>query len=192
MKDLASVYHMKDGRVLVEIELDDLQQLFNTLDPSPFHKKDIDADAEEYIVSTVHDIAPKKDIALIVYLPHEKAQIEQPEPLAEAIHNYFEYRCQHARRELRIVLRRGWESLLVGTLFLFACVFLQSLLPLVIKHPVVLHFLQEGLIICGWVAMWGPIQVFLYEWRPIGSMLSVYRKLTRVRVDIQPAGSGQG
>src|SRR6516164_10651945 len=34
----------------IEINLSRLTQLFNSLDPSPFHERDLDHDAEDYIV----------------------------------------------------------------------------------------------------------------------------------------------
>ena len=33
----------------IEISLGRLSQLFNSLDPSPFHERDLDYDAEDYI-----------------------------------------------------------------------------------------------------------------------------------------------
>ena len=36
----------------IELNLSRLNQLFNSLDPSPFHERDLDQDAEEYIVSS--------------------------------------------------------------------------------------------------------------------------------------------
>ena len=35
----------------IEVNLQDLEQFFNTMDPSPFHKKDLDDELEEFIVS---------------------------------------------------------------------------------------------------------------------------------------------
>ena len=35
----------------IELKLRDISQLFNTMDPSPFNEKDLDHDAEEFIVS---------------------------------------------------------------------------------------------------------------------------------------------
>ena len=41
----------------IEISLSRLSQLFNSLDPSPFHERDLDHDAEEYIVGSAEEIA---------------------------------------------------------------------------------------------------------------------------------------
>jgi hypothetical protein len=35
----------------IEIKLQEFEQLFNTIDPSPFHEKDLDHDLEEFIES---------------------------------------------------------------------------------------------------------------------------------------------
>jgi hypothetical protein len=47
--------------------------------------------------------------------------------------------------------------------------------------------LAEGILICGWVAMWRPIQIFLYDWWPIARMIAVYKRLTRIAIDVRPA-----
>jgi len=38
-------YRREDGHTLLEVTLDDVQQLFHSLDPAPFRQKDLDASA---------------------------------------------------------------------------------------------------------------------------------------------------
>ena len=40
---------------LIELRLNNVGQLFNTMDPSPFHERDLDHDAEEFILSWARD-----------------------------------------------------------------------------------------------------------------------------------------
>lgn len=40
----------------IEVRLRDLGQLFNSLDPSPFLDRDLDAEAEKFIVSWAHEL----------------------------------------------------------------------------------------------------------------------------------------
>ena len=40
----------------IEISLSRLSQLFNSFDPSPFHERDLDPDAEEYIVGSAEEV----------------------------------------------------------------------------------------------------------------------------------------
>ena len=45
---------------------------------------------------------------------------------------------------------------------------------------------DEGLYIVGWVAMWRPLEVFLYDWRPIRHRARLYAKLARIPVIVRP------
>jgi len=42
----------------IELRIEEISQLFHTLDPFPFREKDLDADAEEFIVSWARELPP--------------------------------------------------------------------------------------------------------------------------------------
>ena len=44
--------------------------------------------------------------------------------------------------------------------------------------------MSEGLLIGGWVAMWRPLQIFLYEWWPIARKRRIYQALARSSVQV--------
>ena len=52
----------------IELNLRDINQLFNTMDPSPFHEKDLDHDAEEFILSWAEEFHRHETVDLIVHL----------------------------------------------------------------------------------------------------------------------------
>ena len=82
----------------IEISLGKLQQLFNSLDPSPFHDRDLDHDAEEYIIGWAEEIALHLPLKLVIHLPQDQlGSADQPRSGA-AIHNYFAYQQQQSRR----------------------------------------------------------------------------------------------
>ena len=43
--------------VAVELRLDRISRLYNTLDPAPFHEKELDAAADDYIVGSAEEVA---------------------------------------------------------------------------------------------------------------------------------------
>jgi hypothetical protein len=49
---------------------------------------------------------------------------------------------------------------------------------------VVPEIAEEGLLIVGWVAMWRPLEIFLYDWRPIWRRCRLYAK-TRIPVTVR-------
>ena len=175
---------------LLEIRLSTLAQLFNSFDPSPFHQKDLDRDAEDYIVGWADELAPKTSFELVIRLPADQLEAAERSDVAQAIHNYFASRTQQSRRSMRVQLREGRSALAIGLVFLFACMSLRQLVGLVVPAEVGRHILQEGLLILGWVAMWRPLQIFLYDWWPIRHFAELYERLsvTPVRLKAEQAG----
>jgi hypothetical protein len=168
----------------IEIRLSRPQQLFNSLDPSPFYDRDLDEDAEEYIVESADDHPIKKPLTLIIHVPADQALGGEGPDLAQAIHNYFAYRLDATRRRLRLYFRDGRISLLVGLAFLFACIGLRQLV-LAMSQGFAAEIADEGLYIVGWVAMWRPLEIFLYDWRPIRHRARLYAKLAQVPVIVR-------
>lgn len=189
MHDIRQHYRHEDGKGLIEIELRNLHQLFNTFDPSPFHDKDLDADAEEYIVGAVREFARTEPLKLVFYLPPDQLPLANEVNLRQSIHNYFDYRLHAATRDLRFQLRQGRAALLIGLGFLLACSFLREAITLWAGNATLVRTLTEGLLIAGWVAMWRPINVFLYEWWPLRRLCNVFAKLAAIDVDVRPSAA---
>jgi hypothetical protein len=185
MKDLAAIYKTHDGRVLIELEMNSIKQLYNTFDPSPFFERDLDEDAEDYIISSVHDIAMKKPLTLVFHVPSAEASVLKPDDIAVGIHKHFHNKEEAERRELRLTMRRGRISLLIGLVFLVLCITIERFLAAFIAEKVFIDIIKEGFLICGWVAMWRPIQIYLYDWWPILQNIRVFRKLRRIKVEIK-------
>jgi hypothetical protein len=96
----ASTHDRTRPEATIEISLGKLQQLFNSLDP-PFHDRDLDHDAEEYIVSWAEEIALPRPIKLVIHLPQD--QRADQSVLEGAIHNYFAYQQLQNQRRLRLL-----------------------------------------------------------------------------------------
>jgi hypothetical protein len=169
----------------IEISLNRLSQLFNSLDPSPFHERDLDQDAEDYILGSAEEIGLQRSIALIVHLPADQLPQSGTLDLGEAIHNYFAYREAHERRRLRLLFRDGRIALISGLAFLFCCVLLRELASS-FGNDAASEIFGEGMLIIGWVAMWRPLEIFLYEWVPIRRRCRVLAKLATMPVVIRP------
>src|SRR5258705_272078 len=119
----------------IEISVRTFDQLFNTMDPSPFHEKDLDSDAEEFILSWAQEFPG-------------------------------------LRREAR-------TSLFIGGLFLAICLIAGQLL-MKLPENTVWAILKEGLTIAGWVAMWRPLQMYLYDWWPVRRRVRIFEKMSRM------------
>lgn len=172
-----------DNVVPINIRLLAVQQLFNSLDPSPFHDKDLDSDAHEYIFGSANEFSLQKAMKLVIEIPNRELEKIDANTLRDAIHNYFSYRAAESHRKIRFLLREGRTALFIGLVFLIACTSLRHvavrLFDATIAGPV-----SEGLLILGWVAMWRPMQIFLYDWWPIRHAARIYAKLGRMPVEV--------
>ena len=175
-----------DSDANIEIRLGRPQQLFNSFDPSPFHERDLDEDAEAYIVDSVDEFPLQKRLRLIIHLPADQLPAGNVPDLPQAIHNYFAYRLHESRRRLRLFFREGRIALLIGLAFLFVCIVLREF-AFALGRGAVAEIAQEGLLIVGWVAMWRPLEIFLYDWRPIRRRCQVFAKLSDIPVIVRQA-----
>ncbi len=178
------VYRSERGTYLIEIRLRELRQLFNTLDPSPFHERDLDPAAEEYLVSAAREIGQRPS-KLVLQLPAQTANEEAADAVA-AIRHYFEYRSRHTREQLRLLLGRGAISLSIGLMFLIACLLLRQLL--VGTNDSGTTILSEGLLILGWVAMWRPVEIFLYDWWPELGRRRLFDRISHMPMETDSRG----
>jgi hypothetical protein len=164
----------------IELRLRELPQLFNMMDPSPFIDRDLDADAEEFIVSWARELNHNDELELVIHLATAPAP-DRAEGTEEAVHHYFASRAAIKRAELRQLLRRGRISLLIGLLFLAGCFGLSELAQKAFPGGWS-GFAELGLHIVGWVAMWRPLEIYLYDWWPVRSDQRLLERLARMKV----------
>lgn len=166
---------------LIEVRLNQASQLFNSMDPSPFHERDLDHDAEEFIVGWAREVHEDHPFRLRIVL-REPASPEVARFVRDSIRHYFDYRAQQFGRDLRKMLREGRTALFIGLSFLAATLALASLLKA--NDATWASFVREGLTICGWVGMWRPIEIHLYRWWPIRGDIVLHRRLSEADVEV--------
>lgn len=176
-----------DAAQRIEVKVQTVQQLFNSMDPSPFHERDLDREAEQFIVGWAQEHAMHLPLRLVVHLGQPPEKSDPQADIPQSIHHYFAYRAELNAREFRQLMREGWASLLIGLAFLAACMTIAQTLTgfLGTWHPV----MKEGLTIIGWVAMWRPLEIYLYRWWPVRRLGKIYTKLSTAPVEVRVAAA---
>jgi hypothetical protein len=164
----------------IELFLDKPEQLFNSLDPSPFSERDLDSDAEHYIVGWAQEFDRSVPLKLIVHLPGAVHKSRLTKHIPDAVSHYFAYRAE--RREL---LRIGWRSLAIGFFVLTLCFSVSQYVTITMSQSVIGGLLAESLLILGWVANWRPLEIFLYDWWPIERRRRLFKRLSGMPVEIR-------
>jgi len=175
---------MGHGRVrTIRLKLRDMNQLFNSMDPSPFIERDLDDDAEEFIVSWAQEFPASAHIRLRIYLEQWPAE-DPKEMIKTAVHNHFSHRAEICRMEFTRLLRQGRTALLIGLVFLAVCLVLSKLLGG--EAGTWAAVARESLTIAGWVAMWRPMQIYLYDWWPLQRRVRTFTRLSHMGVEVVP------
>ncbi len=169
----------------IDIRLPALADLFNALDPSPFVERDIDDRVEAFIVDSASDAPSHAPIELAIAAPAEAGEIKH-EDVGAAICAYFSYLRDVQHQRVRRLLREGRTALALGLGFLVVCTALGQLAASLAPEPVG-EILQEGFLIIGWVANWRPVEIFLYDWRPMRQRARLYDRLSRMQVTVKAA-----
>jgi len=178
-----SIHMSEGGPARIELRLRELAQLFNSMDPSPFPDRDLDADAEEFVLSWARELPRSRDLELVIRLSTPMRRGRSATEVETAVQKYFASRAQMKRAEFRLLMRRGRVSLCVGVAFLVACLFASQFVAG--RAGALAGIIRESLSIAGWVAMWRPIQTYLYDWWPLRDDLQVLDRLARMRVSIE-------
>jgi hypothetical protein len=78
----------------IEVRIEDIAQLFESLDPVPFHEKDLKKEAEEFIVSWAREFPSNQPLAILVRIPKTQASSLDARELSAAVNRYFRHRAQ--------------------------------------------------------------------------------------------------
>lgn len=170
---------------MIEIKLNTPEQMLNSLDPSPFHTRDLDDKAAEYIIESAEEEAAGQPLLLVIELPGEQASRSLSQDLPVAIGNFFGYRARQSRLELRELFRLGRLSLVIGLAVLGLCTLIVHLLELSNTDTTFARMSEQGLFILGWVALWRPLEIFLYDWWPVRKRIRLFERLAAATVEVR-------
>ena len=168
----------------IEVRVGELKQLFNAMDPAPFRERDLDPKAEQFIVDWSREARRDAPLALIVHLSREAATPEGVATLQAAVRDYFAAGAAATRAQLRRLFRTGRWSLLIGLAFVAAANLLGDAVADLVGRYNYGRFLHESIVIGAWVALWRPLEIFLYDWWPILAEARLYDRLSAMQVRI--------
>ncbi|MEO6571328.1 MAG: hypothetical protein ABIO83_07245 [Ilumatobacteraceae bacterium] len=175
---------LTNGPIRVQVET--IEHLFSAIDPMPMRQRDLDTEIEDWMVTWAEELPRDHEIVLEVSVG-DHSWIGLEEPVEAGIRNNFSYREWSTGRRLARLMRDGRISLVIGLAALIALTTAGRLIEAA-NGGTFLRIVEEGLGVAGWVAMWRPMEIFLYEWWPIRRERRIYRRLAAAVVVFSTAG----
>jgi hypothetical protein len=160
----------------IELRLRDLSDLM-VASPPPFKGAVLTPDAESYIVREAKQVPSRQPIHLVI----ESAKPLGVDPGA-AIAAYFREAAEIESQNVSELFRGGRKALLIGLLTLSLCLFLAWYFTYEVAQRPITRLIQESFVILGWVSMWKPIEIFLYEWLPLARRRKLFLRISSANV----------
>jgi hypothetical protein len=152
-----------DGRVIIDIAADRVEELYSDYDnTAQFLKKDLEPDLVDYLVESAREIG--KEPFAIRFSFSRPVEHDVTLRVRQSIRTYFTYLGELEMREARYMLRTSSILLLVG----IAILTLSVRLNLYIEHSasVISRVFAEGLTVAAWVSLWESLATLLINWPP--------------------------
>ncbi|BCP53320.1 hypothetical protein K32_19370 [Kaistia sp. 32K] len=177
----------------VHLYLSDMHNMFQTPEVDPFLGENIEASGIDQLIDTMNARhgGQKPVSAIAIHLPEAQITPELPTRMSTAITNYCNAQIRLAAQKKRETWLEGRKALRIGLVFWAICLALSLLFEEVIftRHAMGRLF-GEGFIIAGWVGLWRPAELLLYDWRPYSREIRRYEEIQRMKVVLVPREAG--
>jgi hypothetical protein len=176
-----------DGTEWLDLHTASQRRLFNSMDPAPFRERDLDPEVALYIREWAEEQSLSARLGIKVTLTDEPVTSTDETALREALHDNFARSAAEHRRNLKALFRDGRISLVIGIGFLAVAILIAESVASRMAAGPYAKLVQESVVIGGWVALWQPINIFLYDWWPIRRLIKLYDRLAGAAVELRGA-----
>jgi hypothetical protein len=139
------------------------------------------------LVEWARELPKDSPIEILIHLQSGAAEAARTGDLADAITGWFEARAQAETRALRELFRDGRVGFLIGIGVLALCLLLSWFLSQRFEEPFA-RVVSESFVIIGWVVIWRPAEIFLYDWLPLVRRRKLFDRLANAAVTVADAG----
>lgn len=171
----------------IALHLDDLRYLFEKPAFDPLHGRFTELSGLEHIINELKPLSLQRPLRVMLSLPAEQFSDDSAIIGATAVRGYCDAQIGRIEKEMVALRWKGIKALQTGVLFLAACLVLSAFFGEMDGLPEFLStFLSEGFLIAGWVSLWHPTEILLYEWWPYWRDKQIYKRIRDMELVITP------
>jgi len=165
-------FEQESNTYFIEVSLDDYDDVYDDWDPSPFKKRDIEDEFNDFIVDSSEDIPFSFKVGIVLYLPKSKMDTQKETTLISAYKNYYHYTMERVRKGTMNMHRKTLSYLFLSLILLSVGYFFAW-----DSEAVVLKVLQEGIFIGGWVFLWEFFTNIFITTRELQNEFKLFKRL---------------
>ena len=146
-------------------------------------KRVLNPAVEEFLIEEAEKLPRRNEINLLLQFEERQPSIESD--IGESIHRHFTYSTQRTVLSVRTIFKLGWISLLTSIMFLILMFSIAFSITALLPDNAVMTTLRELFIILGWVALWRPADLLLYDWRSVRRRGKLLARLAQCKVSFK-------
>jgi hypothetical protein len=171
----------------VRIHLNVIEELFAEPEANPFDPNSRFISGIDELFYTLRRIPVRKKIRVFITLPDHLIGPDLEEKTRAALTRFCIAKIEESRRETDKLRRLGRRALVSAVAVILVTLLLATLITgLDFLNDNTKFLFSQGLIVFGWVTLWYPANIFLYDWRPHARARVGFEKLRDADLVIEP------
>ena len=142
-------FDLDEKSYIIDVSLDAYEDVYDEWDPSPFKKRDIEDEFDDFIRDSSSDIPLAYGLIILLYLPSAVKNDLKERMLLEAYDNFYRFQYRRAEKFKKDLQQKVMNNLFLSLLFLFFGYFSSPE-----NDSIALMIVKEGVFIGGWVFLW--------------------------------------
>jgi len=177
--------------VEITLNLDQAEYFFVAPDLDPLHQKALYEAGVDTVFTKVRACRRRDAVHLTLLLPPDQATPGLELQLKEALKDYCLYQVNQLQQSLNLQRRLGRRTLWVGLTILIIALALSALGGYVMENATnnfirgIGGFMYNGFMIIGWVSLWTPTSMLLFDWWPDAVSKRTYEKMAEMPIVIR-------
>jgi len=169
----------------LELELGSLDELFCAPELDPLTGRVEELPGLERLANQLRPL-PRAGVSTRIVLPTSERVPDVEERCRSALRAVLDRRIERNRNDARSLRQEGYATLWRGLVFLALCLLGSRLMGEITLLPgFIERFIDEGLVIAGWVALWYPLDVLLYQRWPLARERRLYENLRDMELEFE-------
>ena len=173
----------------IDLFLTDIANFFQTPEVDPFAGENVEVSGIDQLIDIMNARARGATAigTIAIHLPEATIAGDLANRVRIAITNYCNAQIRLAAQKKSGIWLEGRKALRIGLVFWAACLALSFMFEeLFFTDSPFGRFFAEGFIIAGWVGLWRPAELLLYDWRPYLHEMRRYEEIKSMDVRILP------
>jgi hypothetical protein len=169
----------------ITLRLNDIRELFIAPEYDPFATHTLESSGLEHIAAKLKPTRLDRKLRVVIHMP-QAAGNQLINQTRAAIERYCRVRIDENRTELASLRWQGFKALQTGVIFLTICLALSAAAGAAEFLPEALRdIFSEGFLIAGWVSLWHPVEILLYEWWPLWRQIHIHQHIMNMELEFQ-------